>query len=107
MPEVNVERIKSLLGSAHLDWLVERLRKRMSRGESLTGTVQLSEASPEQRAAVAKLMGRVPSQAKSLSVDLDRLSQLLAQGHACTCLEDAIVTLVGPVRNERAESLSH
>lgn len=107
MPKVNAELVKSLLGSVHLDWLVERLRKRMSRGESLTGTVQLAEATPEQRAAIAKLMGRMPTQGKSLSVDLDRLAELLARGHACRRLEDAVETLVGPVRNERAEALSH
>jgi len=106
MLDVNVENVRSLLGEKHLDWLVQRLRKRMTRGEPLTGKVQLTDASASQRTAIAKLMGRTPSHGKSLTVDLDRLAELLAHGQACTRLEDAIESLVGPVPNERAGSLS-
>lgn len=106
MPEVDQEKVKSLLGGEGLTWLVERLRKKMLRGESLTGKTQLTDADTAQRVAVAKLMGRTPGQGRSLTVDLDKLASLLAHAQASSRLEDAVEALVGPVRNERAESKS-
>lgn len=103
---VNLEQIRSLLGGEYLRRLVDRLRKRMSRGVALTGKIQLSNASPCERSAIDKLMGRVPTQGNSLSIDLDKLAQLLVHAQACKRLEDAVLALVGPIPNERFASMA-
>lgn len=106
MANVKNETVRELLGGDELAWLVDRLRKRMSRGEPLTGTVQLSDATAEQRAAVARLMGRTPTLGRSVTVDLGKLSELLVHAQVCSRLEDAVEAIVGFVRDERAELLS-
>ena len=103
---VNVEHVRSLLGDEHLRRLIERLRKRMSRGEALTGRIQLCGATPDERAAIDKLMGRLPTRGSSLTVDLDQLAQVMVRANACARLEEAVVAITGPVTNRRAESLS-
>src|SRR4051812_23517529 len=70
---VDVDRIRSLLGGEQLRRLVHRLRKRMSRGETLTGKIHLAAASPSERAEIDKLLGRLPTRGDSLTVDLDKL----------------------------------
>jgi uncharacterized protein (TIGR02679 family) len=103
---VNAERAQSLLGGEHLRRLVERLRSRMSRGQDLTGKIQISGATPDERAAIDGLMGREPTQGSSLSVDLDKLARILARAKVCERLEEAVRTVVGPVIDERKSSLA-
>ena len=102
---VNAEHVHNLLGGEHLRRLVERLRNRMSRGQALAGKIQLSHATPNERAAIDKLMGRLPTQGSSLTVDLDRLTETLAHAKACERLEEAVVFIVGPITDERSLSL--
>lgn len=106
MAFIDAEAIRTLLGSDDLGWLIERMRRRMSRGEPLSGTMQLASATREQRSAVARLMGRVPAAGKSVSVDLDKLAELLKHSQLCARLEEAVEAVVGPVRDERAEQFS-
>ena len=94
---VNVEHVRSLLGDEHLRRLIERLRKRMSRGEALTGRIQLCGATPGERSAIDKLMGRLPTRGSSLTVDLDQLAQVMVRANACARLEEAVVAITGPV----------
>ena len=103
---VNDEHIRKLLGGEHLQRLVERLRDRMSRGQALAGKIQLSRATPNERAAIDKLMGRLPTQGSSLTVDLDKLTETLAHAKACEHLEEAVVAICGPIADERLLSLS-
>lgn len=104
---VNADRVRELLGGQRLERLVHRLRSRMSRGLALSGKINLSRATSDERTAIDKLMGRLPTQGGSLTIDLDRLAQKLAHARACGRLEEAIVVLCGPVADERLLSLSH
>ncbi len=49
-----------MLGGDELGWLRDRVRRRLERGEPIAGTVTLSRATPLQRDAVARLLGRRP-----------------------------------------------
>jgi uncharacterized protein (TIGR02679 family) len=103
---VNVSHVRDLLGGQHLRRFVHCLRKRMSRGQALSGKIQLSHATADERGAIDKLLGRLPTQGSSLTIDLDKLAETLSHARACECLEDAIVALCGPVDDERLLSLS-
>jgi uncharacterized protein (TIGR02679 family) len=103
---VNAEHVRSLLGGEQLQRLVHRLRRRMSRGQRLTGKVHLRGTSPNERAAIDKLFGRLPTRGESLTVDLDTLTQILSHARACDSLEQAVVAICGPVADERLLWLS-
>ncbi|HWB14136.1 MAG TPA: TIGR02679 family protein [Pirellulales bacterium] len=103
---VNAERVRNLLGCEQLQRLVNRLRRRMSRGQALTGKIQLAEASLSERAAIDKLLGRLPTRGETLTVDLDRLTEILSHARACARLEEAIIVICGPVADEQRASLS-
>jgi uncharacterized protein (TIGR02679 family) len=103
---VNVGHVRALLGGAHLQRLVQRLQKRMSRGEALKGRIQLADATESERVAIDKLLGRLPTQGNRLTIDLDRLAQILSHAEACNRLEDAVIAIVGPVANKRSELIS-
>ncbi|HEY2505953.1 MAG TPA: TIGR02679 family protein [Streptosporangiaceae bacterium] len=107
---VTVDRAKldRMLGSPELSWLVERVRGRLERGEAIDGTVTLVGATPGQRRAVARLLGRNPGRGTSLSVPLPEVASELWRAAAAPSLTAAIVALGGPVRDlaaERAEDL--
>ncbi len=100
----DLDRLRRLLGTAELAWLLDRVRRRMSRGQPLTGTVTLSAASEAQRRAVARLLGRPPRSGDgALSVTLDALDDLLRCSGACPAgLAAAVVVLTGPVPDTSA-----
>ncbi|MER5424344.1 TIGR02679 family protein [Streptosporangium roseum] len=94
------ERLERLLGSQETTWLVERVRRRLEQGSPLTGTVILSTASPEQRRAIERLLGRRAGTGVSLSVSLDEVDRVLRSSGAChDGLAAAVVLLRGPVRD--------
>ncbi len=63
--------------------LIDRLRKRMARGEALSGRIHLSAATPDGLAAVARLLGRRPARGRTLTVDWDQLAEILLRDRAC------------------------
>lgn len=92
------ERLHRLLGSPDLVWLVDRVRRRLERDEPVSGTVTLSDASPAQRAAVARLLGRRPRPGTALSVRLDDVADTVARSGAHPDgLVSAVVALTGPI----------
>ncbi|MFW6695742.1 TIGR02679 family protein [Streptomyces sp. MAR4 CNX-425] len=92
------ERLSRLLGDPGLDWLVERARRRMARGEPLTGTVTLAAATAAQRAATERLLGRAPRPGRSLSVRLDEVDAVLRRSRVSPAgLAAAVTALSGPV----------
>lgn len=96
--EVDRDRLHRLLGGDDLRWLVERARTRMARGHKLTGTVTLSRAAPEQRAAVQRLLGRRPAPGQSLTVALEAVDAVLRRSGVCPRgLAAAVEELHGPV----------
>ncbi|WP_300010826.1 TIGR02679 family protein [Pseudonocardia sp.] len=92
------DRLRRLLGSPDLAWLLDRMRRRLERGEPVTGTVTLTDATPGQRAAVARLLGRRPRAGTALSVRLDDVADTVARSGAHPGgLAAAVVALTGPV----------
>lgn len=103
---VDHDRLTRVLGGNDLAWLVQRARRRMERGESLTTSVTLAGASSAQRAAVQQLLGRRPRPGRTLTVSLPDVDEVLRQSGACPDgLETAVTALAGPVtvRSEAAE----
>jgi uncharacterized protein (TIGR02679 family) len=103
---VNADHVRELLGGEHLQRLIHRLRSRLSRGQALSGKIQLIRATPNERSAIDKLVGRLPTQGSSLTVDLDKLSETLSRAKVCERLEEAIIALCGPITDERLLSSS-
>lgn len=97
-PAVDEARLHRLLGAADLAWLVDRLRRRLERGEPLTGAVSLAAPSPVQRAAAERLLGRAPGGGASLTVRLDAVDAVLRRsGISPEGLAAAVSALTGPV----------
>ncbi|MEV6862444.1 TIGR02679 family protein [Streptosporangium subroseum] len=95
-----LERLERLLGAQETAWLVERARRRLEQGRPLAGTVTLGAASPEQRRAIERLLGRRAGTGTSLSVSLDEVDRVLRSSGAChDGLAAAVVLLHGPVRD--------
>jgi uncharacterized protein (TIGR02679 family) len=92
------ERLTRLLGGGDLAWLVDRVRRRLERDQTLDTTVTLAAPEPAQRAAVQRLLGRVPRAGTSLSVSLPAVDHVLRASGACPDgLSAAVVRLSGPV----------
>jgi uncharacterized protein (TIGR02679 family) len=92
-----------MLGGPELAWLVARIRARIERGERLDGVVTLVGATPGQRRAVARLLGRNPGRASALSVSLPAVATELFRAAAAPDLRAAAESLGGPVRDLAAE----
>lgn len=91
-------RLRRLLGAPGLAWLVDRARRRLERGQPLTGPVSLSAPTADQRMAAERLLGRAPGGGRSLSVRLDAVDDLLRRsGISPEGLAVAVVALTGPV----------
>jgi uncharacterized protein (TIGR02679 family) len=79
------------------------VRRRLERGEPIAGAVTLSGATPEQRDAVARLLGRRPRDGATVSVRLEDLDALLRRSGAHPDgLAAGVVALTGPVRDRAA-----
>ncbi|MFJ3973861.1 TIGR02679 family protein [Streptomyces sp. NPDC090021] len=97
-PPVDEERLRRLLGGADLAWLVERVRRRLERGQPLTGAVSLATPSPAQRAAAEGLLGRTPRAGRALTVRLDAVDAVLVgSGVSPGGLQAAVTALTGRV----------
>ncbi|MFD7627410.1 TIGR02679 family protein [Streptomyces sp. NPDC059851] len=95
---VDEDRLHRLLGGTDLAWLVERVRRRMERGQPLSGPVSLAAPAPAQRAAAERLLGRAPGGGASLTVRLDAVDAVLRRsGISPGGLEAAVASLTGPV----------
>ncbi len=98
MGQVDLGRLNRLLGDPELAWVLDRVRRRMERGQSLEGPVTRNTATPAERDAVARLFGRSPRAARGVSVSLDELDALLRRsGIHHGGLGEAVVALTGPV----------
>jgi uncharacterized protein (TIGR02679 family) len=92
------DRLSRLLGGDDLRWLLDRVRRRLERGESLDTSVILTGATPGQRAAVQGLLGRRPGTGETLTVSLPAVDAVLRRSGACPDgLAVAVVTLTGEV----------
>ena len=101
------ERLRRLLGDEQLGWLVARIRRKLSRGEPLSGAITLADATEPERAAVRRLLGRPPRPGASLSVSLPAVDEVVRRSGACPDgLAAAIVALTGPVVDTTAASVA-
>jgi uncharacterized protein (TIGR02679 family) len=98
-------RLRQLLGSSQFTWLVERARRRLL-NKAAGGSVTLHEATPAQREAVDRLLGRRPSRGTSLTVRLEELEAVLRHAQICDSLAEAIEALTGPMVDVRAQRRS-
>jgi uncharacterized protein (TIGR02679 family) len=102
--DVDVERVRRLLGGDHTRWLVERARDRLERGHGVEGIVALPEPSTAQRRAVEQLLGRRPRAGHTLRVPLGEVDRVLRSSGAAPSLSDAVAALTGPLRDRVAEA---
>jgi uncharacterized protein (TIGR02679 family) len=106
---VDAARLERILGDPGLARLVERLVRRLELDRPLNGTLTIEDASPGERSAVARLLGRRPGRGSSLSVPLDTLEQVLCRAGLAPDLRAALESVAGGVqgRGERtaAEAL--
>ena len=93
-------RSADTLARPELDWLVQRVRRRLARGRPLSGRVSLDSPSREQRAALEALLGRSPGRGTSLSVDLGELNRLLSRAGLTGGLAAAVQQVAGQVHDE-------
>ncbi len=95
-------RLRQVLGTSELAWLVQRARRRLSRGSG-GGSVTLPQATPAQRDAVERLLGRRAARGGSLTVRLEDLESLLRDAGICDSLTEAVESLTGPLVDARAQ----
>jgi uncharacterized protein (TIGR02679 family) len=93
------ERIRGALGGPELAWLVGRCRTRIEHGRPLTGTVTRTPASPQERAAVARLLGRPAGRGTGLSLRLEDLDAEITDAGIAPDLRAAVEVLTGPLRD--------
>jgi uncharacterized protein (TIGR02679 family) len=91
------ERIRRLLGGPDTAWLLARLRSRLEQRGILDGTVSKQGATPAERVAVARLIGRSVRSGSSVSVSLDLLDTMMRQDAWPDGLASAVIELTGPV----------
>lgn len=98
MGDADPERLSRLLGDPELEWLLERVRRRIEHGQPLAGPVTLRRASAAQRDAVQRLLGRAPRAGRALTVSLPELDRLLRRSRLHgDGLAAAVVLVTGPV----------
>src|SRR5438105_4184029 len=95
-------RLRETLGRSELVRLVQRLRIRLERGKALHGTLALPDASPAERDAINRLLGRAPTRGSVVAISLDRLNEKLRIAGICPSLRQAVEELTGPVTDRRA-----
>lgn len=100
---VDRARLQRLLGGPDTAWLLDRLVRRVERGQSLEGAVTLSRPSSQQRAAVDRLVGRPPTQGESLSVPVQSVERVIVDAGLAPDIYTAVVALRGPLRDLSAE----
>ncbi|MDW7745203.1 TIGR02679 family protein [Halomonas sp.] len=94
-------RLQRLLGGPELARLRQRLARKLLRDGG--GRLILSRVSDSERAAIERLVGRAPRQGRSLSIELEALSQTLARAGVAQDLRSALEVLDGPLVDARAE----
>lgn len=96
-----------VLGTPALEWLVDRVRRRIPDAgtEPLTGIVLLNAPTDEQRTAVVRLVGPPRRAGSAVRVDLAVVEEILRRGPWPAGLADAVETLTGPVIDRRAEKV--
>ena len=99
----DVERLGRLLGGDELRWLVDRARQRLERRLPLDTSVVLQGATPAQRRAVERLLGRPAGHGAAVSVSLTAVQAVVARTGAAPDLRAAVEALTGPIADREAD----
>ncbi len=99
----DAERLRETLGRPELARLVRRLRSRVERGKPLMGILALNGATPAERDAIDRLLGRVPTQGAALAIPIGRLETKLRAAGICPDLRSALEELGGALVDRKAE----
>lgn len=95
---IDLERLRRQLGGAETERLFQRLRRRIARGQPLTGTLTLDGPSPDERRAVERVLGRPPGRGSTLTINLDELDRIIRRsGMHPDGLAGAVEALTGGV----------
>ncbi|QGN48081.1 TIGR02679 family protein [Micromonospora sp. WMMC415] len=94
----DLERLRRQLGGPETGRLLQRLRRRLTRGQPLTGSLSLNQPSPDERRAIEGLLGRPPGRGGTLTVNLDELDQVVRRsGMHPAGLAAAVEALTGTI----------
>jgi len=96
---VDADRVRRLLGDDALAWLVDRARSRWEQGQPLGAVLRLASPTPEQREALAGLLGRRARATGALSVRVEDVEHVLRQADAAPDLRSAVEVLAGPLHD--------
>jgi uncharacterized protein (TIGR02679 family) len=96
-----------VLGTPELAWILDRARRKMERGEPLTGAIRLFTPTAPQCEAFRRLLGRGQLRGEALVVRLQEIDDLLQKAQLADGLAAAVVELTGPVSNRRAAREVH
>jgi uncharacterized protein (TIGR02679 family) len=91
----NPDRLRVLFSRPELQRLVKRLCERRELGRSLTGTLTLEAALPEERRAIDQLLRRATTTGASLGIPLDRLLTQLRTAHIADSWPEILDVLCG------------
>lgn len=101
-----IDRLQRLLGGAELASLRGRLRLRFEGKEDVV-SLQLTGLNAVERAALAQLAGKPPSNAKSITLDIRQVDMALSAAGVTISLRDALERLDGPIVDRAAERELH
>lgn len=94
----DLERLRRQLGGTETERLFQRIRRRIARGQPLTGTLSLDGPSPDERRAVERVLGRPPGRGSTLTINLDELDRIIRRsGMHPDGLAGAVEALTGGV----------
>lgn len=102
MIAIDRTRLETALGARSLSRFIDRLVRRLERGEPLAGRLTLSAVTDDERRAIDRLLERTASIGRSISIDLDDLAARLRSARVAPSLEAAVEALRGPIPDRRA-----
>lgn len=102
-PEIDLDRLRRLLGTATLKRLLDRLQRRYEQGGKPGAAVRLGGVSEKERRAVETLLGRPAGRGATIRIALADLEDVLRRSGAAPDLRSAVAALRGPLRDRRAE----
>ncbi len=96
---MTIDAIRQIFCSPGLSWIAERLRARVQRDQSLTGSLTLTNATAEQRSELDSLLGRRPTRGNTLNLGVESLLETLGINDPTQIVQACF----GDVENLRAQ----
>ncbi|HZL75695.1 MAG TPA: TIGR02679 family protein [Propionibacteriaceae bacterium] len=94
----DLDRLHRVFAGEDTRWLLERARRRLEKGEPLSGTIALSNPTIEQRIALERLLGRRPGRGTTLSVAVNEVDEVIRRGGIHDeGLKGVVEVITGPV----------